>query len=202
MIAEAINKSGYAANAADIVNAVQAFASRSASMTLSAPNVAEYASALAGLMGSKAPGLDPTNSAAILNAADNAVRAGGGMGLAGLNFSYAALMRGTPGLDNPVEAEALWQGGLFGSTQGQMAPGTVLGDYMARHGLTPPMLSGTTNFAKLRDALKKFAGDGWIGLEFGSKFLRPEIDRPSRGADGHEGGRSYGRPGGAGRHWD
>ena len=52
-----------------------------------------------------------------------------------------------------------------------MAPGTVLGDYMGRHGLTPPMLSGVTNFSKMRDALKRQYGDGWFGLDAAQNFF-------------------------------
>src|SRR5260370_14802819 len=89
------------------------------------------------------------------------------MGQAGMYFTYAALQHGTPGGlgDNPIETEAVWQGGLVGSTKSMMGPGTVLGDYMAKHGISGPMLSGTTNFSKMRDQIVNQYGDGLNGLE-------------------------------------
>ncbi len=185
--------------------AIANFASRSASMTLSTPNIGDYAGLLTSLMGTKLPGLDPTGSAAVLDAADNAIRAGGGMGLAGLNFSYAALMRGTPGLTNPVEAEALWQGGLVGTTaKACSAPASAIGDYMgASHGVSSARSDRRNEFRQdaRRSCRQQYGRQSLVLPGCHAEFLRPEVDLSGRGPHGHESDRPdssqklLGRPG-------
>src|SRR6185437_6036231 len=113
----------------DILKAVADFASQAARISLSTPNVGDYASYLASLMGTGLPGLDPAGSA--------------GIGQAGLNFSYAALMRGSRGITDPIMAEGLWEGGLFGTTAGVFGRNSALGQWYKAHGLALPGLDGT-----------------------------------------------------------
>jgi hypothetical protein len=159
MIADAIEKGGYTAKADEVLKAVADFSSQAARITLSTPNVEGFASFMAGLTRTGIPGLDPAGAAGILGAADASVRRGGGMGEAGLNFSYAALMRGTRGLNNPVMAEALWEGGLFGTTAGVFGPGGALGEWAKAHGMAVPDLNGETNFSKMRGLMRSQYGN-------------------------------------------
>jgi hypothetical protein len=165
MIADAIEKGGYTAKADEVLKAVADFSSQAARITLSTPNVETFASYLSGLTRTGIPGLDPAGAAGILGAADASVRRGGGMGEAGLNFSYAALMRGTRGLNNPVMAEALWEGGLFGTTAGVFGPGGALGAWAKAHGMPVPDLNGETNFSKMRGLMRSQYGNSPFYLD-------------------------------------
>jgi hypothetical protein len=120
---------------------------------------------LSGLTRSGIPGLDPAGAAGILNAADASVRRGGGFGEAGLNLTYAALARSTPGL-TPFSVAGLYEGGLFGTTEGVFGPKGALGQYAARNGLALPQLNGVTNFSKIRGLLGRQYGQGsWLYLD-------------------------------------
>lgn len=164
MISEAIDKGGYTAKADEVLAAVSDFATQVARVTLSAPNAGAYASYLTSLTRSGLPGLDPASAAAMLGNADAAVRRGGGMGDAGLNFSYAALAHASPGLD-VVSATALMSGGLFGTTASTFGPGTALGMWNARHGIRSPALNSATNFDKMRGLLRSQYGTGPFYLD-------------------------------------
>jgi hypothetical protein len=159
MIADAIEKGGYTAKADEVLKAVADFSSQAARITLSTPNTEGFASYLAGLTRTGIPGLDPAGAAGMLGAADASVRRGGGMGEAGLNFSYAALMRRTRGLNNPVMAEALWEGGLFGTTAGVFGGKSALGAYYKARGIATPELNDTTNFEKMRGLMRQQYGN-------------------------------------------
>lgn len=91
MIAESIEKGGNTAKAGEVLTAVTNFSSQVARLALSTPNAAGFAGALAGLTSTHTPGLDPTNAASMLMQVDGSIRQGGGMGEAGLNFTYGAL---------------------------------------------------------------------------------------------------------------
>jgi len=160
MIAESIEKGGYTAKADEVLAAVADFAASAARATYQTPNVGAYTSYLTSLMGSKYPGLDPSGAASLLATADATTRRGGGMGEAGLNFTYAALARRSPGLNDPILALGLASSGLFGTTRGTFGPGTPLGDSLGDTGIK---LDDVTNFEKLRDLLHEQYGTGPYG---------------------------------------
>jgi hypothetical protein len=159
-IAEAIEKGGYTAKADEVLAAVADFASQAARMTYQAPNVGAYASYLTSLMKSGYPGLDPSGAASLLATADASLRHGGGMGEAGMNFTYAALARRTGGLNDPILAMGLASGGLFGTTRNTFGKGTPLGDSLGNSGIG---LDDVTNFEKVRDLLRQQYGSSPYG---------------------------------------
>ncbi len=164
LIGEAISKGGYTAKADEVLRAVSDFASQAARLTLTTPNIGGYAGMLTGLSRTGFPGLDPAGAASMLAAANAAVSRGGGMGEASLNFSYAALARSTPGLNNPLMAQALWQGGMFGTTAQMFGPKSPISQFMGGGGM--PGLSDVTNFSKERDLLlKQYGSHSAMALE-------------------------------------
>lgn len=157
MIGDAISNSGYSARGDEMLAAITNFATQIARVTLGAPNVDAYASYLTGLSRTGLPGLDPSGAAALLDSADASVRRGGGMGAAGLNFTYAAMSRYSPHM-SVVSAEALMAGGLFGTTQGTFGRGTALGRWYGSHHMATPGLNGTTNLVKIRSLMRRMYG--------------------------------------------
>ncbi len=157
MIGEAVTKSGYGAKADEVLAAVSNFATQAARLSLVAPNVADYTSYLTGAMKTGYIGLDPAGAAAMLGSADTAVRRGGGMGEAGLNFTYAALSQAHPGTD-VITAMGLAEGGIFGTTRQMFSKGTPLGDWYRARGLGVPELNDTTNLTSIRALLDKQYG--------------------------------------------
>jgi hypothetical protein len=122
-IADAIDRSGYAAKADDIVQAIGAYGETIARGSLSHPNVAGYASMLSAMTATGLPGLDPNGAAAALGQADGSLRRGGNAGEAGKNFLYRALSR--PGM-SPASVMGLMQGGLFASEKSIFGEGSAL----------------------------------------------------------------------------
>ena len=164
MIGEAVEKGGYTAKADEVLAAVSNFAAMAARITLTTPDVARYASYLTGAMKTGYAGLGPEGAAAMLGAADASIRRGGGMGQAGLNFTYAALSRGN-GMD-VISALGLAEGGIFGSTRQQFGKNTPLGDWLRLHGLNVPDLNGTTNLSRIRELLdQKYPANSQIRLD-------------------------------------
>jgi hypothetical protein len=147
MIAEAIEKGGYTAKADEVLAAVSDFASMATRTTYQTPNVGGFASYLTSLMKTGYPGLDPSGAAALLGTADASLRRGGGMGEAGMNFTYAALARRTQGLNDPILALGLASSGLFGTTRNTFGKGTPLGDSLGNTGIG---LDDVTNLEKVR----------------------------------------------------
>lgn len=163
MIADAVQRGGYEGKADEILSAISDFTTTAARLTLSTPNVSGYASALTALTGSGAAGADPAGAAAILNAADSATRRGGGYGEASMNFLYAALNRANPGLD-PVSAQAIMSGGLFGTTRQLFGRGTPLARFYGQHGLKIPGLSDVTTLSKEKSLLEQYYGNSPYAL--------------------------------------
>lgn len=161
MIAEAIERGGVTAKADEVLAAVGNFTSTLAKATLTAPNVAGFAGALAALTSSGTVGLDPSGAANLLMAADASMRRGGGMGEAGLNFTYGALSRGSPGL-HPILALATAEQGLFGS--GADLANSPLGRFMAERGGLPT-LSGESNLSLVMDEIRRQYSDPLMQLD-------------------------------------
>lgn len=162
MIGESVGKSGNSAKADEVLQAIQGYAEQTSRLTLSQANVGAYGSYLTSLMATGRPGLDPSGASAILGAADSATRRGGAFGEASLNFSLAAMMKASPGID-PITAQALMEGGLFGTTRGMFGKGdsgqmSSLGNWYGRRGLATPGLDDTTNFEKMMPGLRQQYG--------------------------------------------
>lgn len=156
MIGDAVAKSGNSARADEVLQAIQGYAEQTSRLTLTQANVGAYGSYLTSLMQTGRPGLDPSGAAAILGAADNAVRRGGAMGEASLNFSLAAMLRNQPGLD-PITAKGMLEGGLFGTANNTFGAGASLGDWYASKGLKTPT-GGQTNFEMMMPMLRRQYG--------------------------------------------
>lgn len=165
MIGEAVSKSGYGGKADELLAAVSNIADGLARATLSSPNVGDIAGYLTTLTKTGYPGLDPAGAAALLGAADNATRRGGGMGESGQNFLYGALTRYSPGM-NVVQANALWAQGLFGTTKNTFGKNTPLGDLAAKDGLSVPKLDDVPNVTKMMDLMQRqYGGNEWFMLD-------------------------------------
>ena len=146
-IADAIDRSGYAAKADELVKAIGDFAETTSRSSLARANVTGYASALSALTSTGLPGLDPQGAAALLSGADSALRGGGSAGEAGQNFLFQALHQ--EGM-SPFATKGLMQGGLFASTSSIFSKGGALsGWYKGK-------LSGKTNLERIQDMIARY----------------------------------------------
>lgn len=121
LIGDSVAKSGYSGKVDELLGAISDYTSTAARMTLTTPNVGAYANGLTSLLSKGYAGLGPQEAAGILSQADAAIRGGGARGEASQNFIYNALRNFSPGI-SPLQAQAMWQGGLFstiGSTFGK-----------------------------------------------------------------------------------
>lgn len=162
LIAEAIERGQSTGKAGEFLQAVSGFSSQVARLALSPANVAGFGGALASLTSSNDIGFkgDPTNSASMLMTADNAVRRGGGMGEASLNFQYGALNREMPGL-SPIAAKAVMEQGLFGS-----GVSSSIQKYAKDNRVQLPQFSSKSNWRLLKAELDtQYRDDPMIRLE-------------------------------------
>ena len=187
MIAESIEKGGNTAKAGEVLTAVTNFSAQVARLALTAPNASGFAGALAGLTSTHTPGMDPANASSMLMQVDSSIRQGGGMGEAGLNFTYGALSRVAPGID-PIMAKAVMEQGAFGSG---VSPMVV--DYAKRNGIKTPDFGGRDNMSMVLDELDRQYGNSMAKLDatknyFGlnslaqaSALFDPKMDRKKLG---------------------
>lgn len=161
LIAEAIERGQTTGKAGEMMQAVTNFTAQAARLALTPGNVAGFGGALAGLTSSGDIGLkgDPSNAAALLMSVDSAIRSGGGMGEAGLNFSYGALSRAIPGLD-PILAKAVLEQGAFGSG---VSP--AIQKYAQRGGINLPGFSGSDNLSLIMDEFDRQYGNSTLKLD-------------------------------------
>ncbi len=153
MIADSISKGGYMAKADEVLRAVADFAQETARSALAAPNVGAYAANFSGLTGSGIPGLDPGAATSILSRANSAMIRGGAMGEASMNLLYAALGRG----HDPIWAQSLMAGGLFGTEASVFGKGTAAGGFFyGANGIQGG--SNVTNWERVRGTLTKAYG--------------------------------------------
>ena len=153
MIGEAVEKSGYSAKSDELIAAIANFANEAARMTLAAPNVGGYAGLLAGMT---KDGVPPDIAANVLGAANSSLMRFGSAGLAGKNFLYAALGRGTD--MDPISAMALAAGGLAGTTASVFGRGSIMGRYLGS--ANDVRLDDVTNFEKIKSLLnQQYGGD-------------------------------------------
>lgn len=159
MIAESIEKGGNTAKAGEVLTAVTNFSAQVARLALSTPNAAGFAGALAGLTSTHGVGLDPANAASMLMQVDGSIRQGGGMGEAGLNFTYGALSRAMPGID-PIMAKAVMEQGAFGSG---ISP--QVAEYAKRNGIKTPNFTGQDNLSLVMGEMDKQYGNSMAKLD-------------------------------------
>lgn len=160
LIGDAVAKSGYTGKVDELLQAVADYTSIGARMMLQTPNVEAYANALTSLTGRGLPGLDPAGAAALIGTADGSMRRGGAMGEASMNFMYAAMRNASPGI-KPVDALALMEGGLFGTTRGTFGGGSPLAGFMGK-GVG---LNDRTNLEKVIPMFRKFYGNNGYMLD-------------------------------------
>ncbi|MBN6729292.1 hypothetical protein [Burkholderia multivorans] len=164
-IGEAIAKSGAFSKSDEILRAIANFTEQQTRLGLTAANTSGYAGALAGLVGSGTPGLDPTGAANLLGRVNEAIAAGGGAGEAGQNFMYRAI--GSHLGLNPIAARLEMEQGAFGSGAATFGPGSLFSRWAAQNGLSIPSAasSGETNIEMTLGALRKNYANGWLRLD-------------------------------------
>lgn len=133
MIADAIAKSGAFAKADEMLQAISGFATQQTRLGLSTANVGDYTGMLAGLVGSKTPGLDPAGAASMLSRVNSSITNGGNAGEAGQNFMYMTLGKRL-NLD-PIQTKLLMQQGAFGTAAGTFDKNGLVGKWMKDNGV-------------------------------------------------------------------
>lgn len=125
MIGDAVARSGYSGKVDELLGAVADYSNMAARLTLSTPNIGGYLGGMTSLMG-KYTGLDPAGTAAMIGQADSSIRRGGAKGEASMNFLYSAMRQGHPGM-SPLQAQAMWEGGLFATGDSTFGQGPLKG---------------------------------------------------------------------------
>lgn len=167
ILADTIARSGMNARADEVMQAILSFSTTVSRISLAPGNVGAFGSAYAGLMGTNLPGMTPENASSILMQANQGVTGmGAGAGEAGRNFMLGAFNRGGGGI-NPIEGEALAQGGLFGTESGVFGQGAIrqfIGD-KGMGGLGSGPNANRTNFDAIRQQISAMGGNKWFQLE-------------------------------------
>ncbi|MCW3480033.1 hypothetical protein OL229_10780 [Neisseriaceae bacterium JH1-16] len=155
MIAESIDRGKNSAKSDEVLSAVANFSTQVARLSLAPPNASGFAGMLAGMTKEGIPGLDVGGASSIISRANDSVARGGGMGEAGKNFTFYALGGGKGRMD-PVQAMALAEGGLFGSSMSMFGTNSALGQYYGKNNL---QLSSRTNLSRIREQLDRQYGN-------------------------------------------
>jgi hypothetical protein len=167
ILADTIARSGMNARADEVMQAILNFSSTASKLSLASGNVAGFGNAYAGLMETHLPGMTPENASSILMQANQGVTSmGAGAGEAGRNFMLSAFNRNGGGI-NPIQGEALAQGGLFGtraSVFGQGAIRQFIGD-KGMGNLAGGPNANTSNFDAIRSQISAMGGNKWFQLE-------------------------------------
>lgn len=172
MIGETISRTGMNARAAELIQAIQSFASATNRMSLAAPNVEGYAGAFTGMMGLGIKGLTSDNAISIIGAANQAMMSMGAAGEAGQNFTMSAFNRSGSRL-NPIQAAVLAEGGMFGTRSGAFGAGSAYSTYMASQGIDVSGMAtgGGTNFEAVRAHLDSLGGGADLKLDAAKRFF-------------------------------
>ncbi len=168
MIADAIARGGGRALAPDVMAAVQSLSSASARLSLSSPNSGAFSASYASLLARNGVGMTPDNALGILSTANNSVSRMGSAGEAGMNFILSALNREGGATLNPVEAQALAEGGLFG-TRKSVFSGQAMQRYFGADKLSA-LTSGPGANVRTVDAIMEqlhnsYGGNKWMELD-------------------------------------
>lgn len=160
MIAEAIDKSGSAARADEVMQAIQGYAASVSRMVMSTGGTAQYAGAYSSLMGMN--GMTNENATGILGAANASVMRMGAFGDASKNFTLMALNR--HGRLNPFQAMALSEGGLFGTRGDVFRSGGAIDKFVGGHA-NPGGDQSITNFDAIRGMIRSSGLPKWMQLD-------------------------------------
>ncbi len=165
MLAEAVSRSGMSARADEVMQAIQGFTSVAARMSLTSPNAAAFAGSYSALVGSKTPGMDSENAVNLLMQANANMMRMGAAGEAGRAFTYSAF--GRYGYINPIEAQALAQGGLFGTRRQVFGSDTPLGKALGNRAATLAGGSGAdvTNMEAVISRIRALGGSKAMQIE-------------------------------------
>lgn len=153
-LAEAIQKSGTSAKTDEILQAIASYTTQQTRMGLASANVNDYTALLAGMAGSKIPGLDVMGSASLLSRVNSAVSSGGNAGEAGQNFTYMALGRPL-GLD-PIQAAILREQGAFGTGAQAFGDDSLYRRWAAQYHMSAPGAAGASGTTNLQNLMARF----------------------------------------------
>jgi hypothetical protein len=167
ILADTIARSGMNARADEVMQAILGFTSTASRLSLSSANAAAFGGAYSGLMSTHLPGMTSDTASNILMQANAGVTGmGAGAGEAGRAFMLSAFNRGGARM-NPIQAEALAQGGLFGSRASVFGSGAIrqfVGD-RGMGGLAGGPGASTSNFDAIRQQVGALGGNKWFQLE-------------------------------------
>jgi len=167
ILADTIARSGMNARADEVMQAILGFTTTASRMSLSSANPAAFGGAFSGLMGTHLPGMTPDTAASMLIQANAGVTSmGAGAGEAGRAFILSAMNRGG-GRINPIQAQALAEGGLFGTRASVFGGGAIrqfVGD-QGMGGLAGGPGANVTNFDTIRNQIRGLGGNKWFQLE-------------------------------------
>jgi hypothetical protein len=167
LIGETIGKSDAFAKSAEVMDAISGYATTQTKLSLSAANISAYGGLLSSMIGSGTPGLDPSNSAAILSRIIGTLQQGGGAGEASQFFSSRIAEKN--GL-NPI-AGGVWRESPLSSTSQAFGNDTAIGRYLSKRGIKSPGGTGGSFYGQTLDLLKEQYKDPWMLLEASSKHL-------------------------------
>lgn len=148
MISEGIAKSGAFAKADEVLQAISSYTAQQTRLGLTAANASGYTGLLAGLVGSRTPGLDVAGSANLLMRVNSSIASGGAAGEAGQNFLYMALGRRL-GLD-PIQSRILQEQGAFGTGAGTFGRNSLYAKFASKYGLGTPGTAAGSNATNLQ----------------------------------------------------
>ncbi len=132
MVGEAIVRSGLVSQSDRVMQAIEGYTSRTTSESLTRANVSSYAGMFSALQNSGLQGLTPGVDASMLQQANSAVSNMGAAGEGGQAFSLAAYDR--QGTVNPIQAQILSEGGLFGTRRQMFGDKSPWMHYMRAQG--------------------------------------------------------------------
>jgi len=167
ILADTIARSGMNARADEVMQAILGFTTTASRISLSSANASAFGGAFSGLMSTHLPGMTPDNAANLLMQANAGVTSmGAGAGEAGRAFMMSAFNRSGAGM-NPLQAQALAEGGLFASRASVFGSGAIrqfIGD-RGMGGLAGGAGANTTNFDSIRQQIGRLGGNKWFQLE-------------------------------------
>ena len=165
ILADTIARSGMNARADEVMQAILSFTAATTRMSLSPGNVAAFGNAYGGLLSTHLPGMTPETAQGLLMQANSGVMSmGAGAGEAGRAFMLSAFNR--HGVMNPIQAQALAEGGLFGTRASVFGSGAIrqfMGGEMGN--LAGGAGANVSNFDAIKQQLSRLGGSKWMQLE-------------------------------------
>lgn len=167
ILADTVARSGMNARADEVMAAITSFSAAASRMSLSPANVGAFGNAYSGLVGGRLAGMTPDVAQNLLMQANAGVSSmGAGAGEAGRAFMLSAFNR-FGGL-NPIQAQALAEGGLFGTRASVFGGNSAIGQFLGGSG-TSGLAGGpganVTNFEAIKQQLSRLGGSKWMQLE-------------------------------------